>query len=200
MLCLAIEGFDCQSSVCLRMHCLLFRLQPYCVISQLLILSSKQVSTDASKYQLMAVAVAVDGQLRCRRPLPLALCVCNTEEHGRGDERERGFLIRLMRPLFLVCSRLSSRFKTSTKTNKSGSKVAEEASRTSTVLKHSREVGDKNKDVTTLEWNREGTLLATGGVEWGGVLYCTAVLCPKNVSALCSRGRVGRGQPKHASH
>lgn len=43
-----------------------------------------------------------------------------------------------------------------------GSKVAEEASRTSMVLKHSREVGDKNKDVTTLEWNREGTLLATG--------------------------------------
>lgn len=43
-----------------------------------------------------------------------------------------------------------------------GSKVAEEASRTSTVLKHSRDVGDKNKDVTTLEWNRDGTLLATG--------------------------------------
>lgn len=43
-----------------------------------------------------------------------------------------------------------------------GSKVAEEASRTSMVLKHSKEVGDKNKDVTTLEWNREGTLLATG--------------------------------------
>lgn len=49
----------------------------------------------------------------------------------------------------------------------SGSKVAEEASRTSTVLKHSREVGDKNKDVTTLEWNREGTLLATGGLGLG---------------------------------
>lgn len=43
-----------------------------------------------------------------------------------------------------------------------GSKVAEEASRTSIVLKHSRDVGDKNKDVTTLEWNRDGTLLATG--------------------------------------
>lgn len=43
-----------------------------------------------------------------------------------------------------------------------GSKVAEEASRTSMVLKHSRDVGDKNKDVTTLEWNRDGTLLATG--------------------------------------
>lgn len=40
--------------------------------------------------------------------------------------------------------------------------MSEEASRTSMVLKHSREVGDKNKDVTTLEWNREGTLLATG--------------------------------------
>ncbi|CAN0537533.1 unnamed protein product, partial [Ectocarpus sp. 12 AP-2014] len=36
-----------------------------------------------------------------------------------------------------------------------------DASRTSIVLKHSKEVGDKNKDVTTLEWNREGTLLAT---------------------------------------
>ncbi|CAM9408411.1 unnamed protein product [Pylaiella littoralis] len=46
-----------------------------------------------------------------------------------------------------------------------GSKVAEEASRTSMVLKHSREVGDKNKDVTTLEWNREGTLLATGSYD-----------------------------------
>lgn len=30
------------------------------------------------------------------------------------------------------------------------------------MLKHSRDVGDKNKDVTTLEWNRDGTLLATG--------------------------------------
>ncbi|CAM9201813.1 unnamed protein product [Laminaria digitata] len=46
-----------------------------------------------------------------------------------------------------------------------GSKVSEEASRTSMVLKHSREVGDKNKDVTTLEWNREGTLLATGSYD-----------------------------------
>ncbi|CBJ29893.1 conserved unknown protein [Ectocarpus siliculosus] len=46
-----------------------------------------------------------------------------------------------------------------------GSKVAEEASRTSMVLKHSKEVGDKNKDVTTLEWNREGTLLATGSYD-----------------------------------
>lgn len=43
-----------------------------------------------------------------------------------------------------------------------GARVAEEASRSSMVLKHSRDVGDKNKDVTTLEWNREGTLLATG--------------------------------------
>ncbi|CAB1113606.1 unnamed protein product [Ectocarpus sp. CCAP 1310/34] len=46
-----------------------------------------------------------------------------------------------------------------------GSKVAEDASRTSMVLKHSKEVGDKNKDVTTLEWNREGTLLATGSYD-----------------------------------
>ncbi|KAG5177831.1 WD40-repeat-containing domain protein [Tribonema minus] len=35
----------------------------------------------------------------------------------------------------------------------------------SVVLKHSAEVGDKNKDVTTLEWNREGALLATGSYD-----------------------------------
>lgn len=57
--------------------------------------------------------------------------------------------------------------------------MAEEASRTSMVLKHSREVGDKNKDVTTLEWNREGTLLATGELRPhfgnGALLSCTRV-------------------------
>lgn len=43
-----------------------------------------------------------------------------------------------------------------------GSKVADEASRTSIVLPHARDGGYKNKDVTTLGWNRDGTLLATG--------------------------------------
>lgn len=54
-------------------------------------------------------------------------------------------------------------------------RVAEEASRSSMVLKHSKDVGDKNKDVTTLEWNREGTLLATGAYKYGstevGIFY-----------------------------
>lgn len=48
-----------------------------------------------------------------------------------------------------------------------GARVAEEASRSSMVLKHSKDIGDKNKDVTTLEWNREGTLLATGADYYG---------------------------------
>ncbi|CAN0156137.1 unnamed protein product, partial [Phaeothamnion confervicola] len=39
------------------------------------------------------------------------------------------------------------------------------ASERSVVLRHSGEVGDKNKDVTTLEWNRNGTLLATGSYD-----------------------------------
>ncbi|CAM9429572.1 unnamed protein product [Chrysoparadoxa australica] len=46
-----------------------------------------------------------------------------------------------------------------------GIKAAAIASEKSIVLKHSQEVGDKNKDVTTLEWNREGQLLATGSYD-----------------------------------
>jgi transducin (beta)-like 1 len=46
-----------------------------------------------------------------------------------------------------------------------GAAAAAAASASSTVLKHSAEVGDKNKDVTTLEWNREGALLATGSYD-----------------------------------
>ncbi|CAM9863492.1 unnamed protein product, partial [Choristocarpus tenellus] len=43
-----------------------------------------------------------------------------------------------------------------------GASITEEVAKTSIVLKHSEDVGDKNKDVTTLEWNKSGTLLATG--------------------------------------
>jgi transducin (beta)-like 1 len=58
-----------------------------------------------------------------------------------------------------------------------GKTVGGPAKQSSIVLKHSAEIGDKNKDVTTLEWNRDGSMLATGSYDglarvWGrgGVL------------------------------
>lgn len=93
-----------------------------------------------------------------------ASLLCGVLRHDRGRQKSSLLCERTMITIFSLVP-LSKEFFLTTRfpvVSCSGSKVAEEASRTSMVLKHSREVGDKNKDVTTLEWNREGTLLATG--------------------------------------
>ncbi len=46
-----------------------------------------------------------------------------------------------------------------------GSAAREHAINSSIVLEHSAQIGDKNKDVTSLDWNREGTQLATGSYD-----------------------------------
>ncbi len=46
-----------------------------------------------------------------------------------------------------------------------GRAAEEPAINSSIVLKHSAEIGDKNKDVTSLDWKKDGTQLATGSYD-----------------------------------